>query len=369
MGANSQNCAPVLSSLWCELVFNDARDAERRGNKKEEVSHTQCHAVAAKSICQRAGKIPHQRPLELSDADWAMELPGKALKANVFQSGRMTDKSLGIETSGLTRSRTNASLTKPHVFQQRLCLMKHLVEKFHASKASGDEFDATAEVQKMWVNQLFLTDFFVSWEGRDQTEQLLVIGKCPYAVWCYKLEQVGDLWAPSHQSLGASKIQEISFDNFDSIQVAAAQTCFYEGDAPSLAWKQNSGWMPMKIFVCEHLILTIPATLLSSVCKHLKVRGYTRVCHKERCRLLMEHCGYDAAHIKETMLLLPETEKRAKSCEDCLSLRPFFVHMNRVWNRVVPTSFERHCIHPVSMYHYFNVPFRISRVFTNEGDG
>ena len=308
MGANTSNCAPVLSSLWCELVFNDARDAERRGNKKEEVSHLQCHAVAAKSVCQRAGKIPHQRPLELTDADWAMELPGKTLKTNVFLSGRMTDKTLGIETGGLTRSRNNSTLTKPHIFMQRLCLMKHLVEKFHASKAAGAEFDVSAEVQKMWVNQLFLTDFFVTWEGRDQTEQLLVIGKCPYAVWCYKLEQVGDLdvWAPSRQSLGASKIQEISFEDFDSIQVAPAHTCFYEGDAPSLAWKQDSGWMSMKVFVCEHLILTIPAALLSSVCRHLKLRGYSRVCHKDRCRMIMEHCGYDAAHIEEIMFLLPE---------------------------------------------------------------
>ena len=92
------------------------------------------------------------------------------------------------------------------------------------AKAAGAEFDVSAEVQKMWVNQLFLTDFFVTWEGRDQTEQLLVIGKCPYAVWCYKLEQVGDLdvWAPSRQSLGDSKIQEISSEDFDSIQVAPA---------------------------------------------------------------------------------------------------------------------------------------------------
>lgn len=318
VGANGPSCAPILSSLWCELVFNDCRDAERRANKKEEVSAVQCHAVACKSVVNRAGKLPKQEPVLLSDADWAIDLPGKTMKAGVFSSPRVTDKTIGLDTSGLTRSKHNSSLTKPHIFQQRLCLMKHLVTQFWQAKDAGLEFDVALEIRKKWINQLFLPDFFVTWSGREEADRLLIIGKNPYSTTCYKLSPRGDLWAPDPSDFGVNKFEEFSFQDFDSIQVAATETCLDQGgnDVPCLAWKQTTDWMSLGRFVCEYLVLTISASLLTAVCRQLKIKGYTRFSHRERCRMVMEECGYNSAFIDEIYNLLPETRTRKSKEKD-----------------------------------------------------
>ena len=319
VGANGPNDAPILSSLWNELTFNCCRDAERRGSKRDEVGPTQIHAVCTKSVVNRAGKIERQQPISLSDADWSLELPGKYMKAAVFQAGRVTDKTLGIDTNQLTKSKSNPALTKPHVFMQRLCMMKHCISKFQIAKAAGKDFDVQTEISKMWVNQLILPDFFITWAGREEEDQLLVLGNGPYWTLCYKLHRRGEVWAPCPTAAGEPSCLEVCLQEFKAISIAAAQTAFHsEGDHGSLAWKQSTDWMPMEKFVCEYLILTISVQLMNMVCRQLKIKGYTRVSHKERCKLVMQHCGYDAAFIEEVMCLLPEHAPRKPPCQDRL---------------------------------------------------
>ena len=313
VGANGPNCAPVLSSLWCELVFNDARDAERRGNKKEEVTPVQCHAVATKSVVNRAGKIQKQEPICLTDADWAVDLPGKTLKASVFQSSRLTDAQLGLDTSAMSHKRTNPEFTKPHIFMQRLCLMRHLVKKYHSAKEDNQDFDVGKEVSTMWVNQLFRSDFFLTFPGQeDQSQQLLIIGSNPYSILCYKLCLEGDVWVPAANDSGVNQFVElcVSERDFACLKVSDTQPCVCDNGLPKLGWKQKGEWKNMSAFVCEYLIHTISATLLSALCRLLKIRGYSKVCHRERCELFLGHCGYSDEWIAEVMLLIPEKPPR-----------------------------------------------------------
>lgn len=300
-------------SLWNELVFNDGRDAERRGNKREEATAIQIHAVCTKSIAKRAS-MEKQLPISLSPADWSLELPGKSFRASVFQPGRMSDKTLGIDTQQLTRSKAVPTLTKPHIFMQRLNLMQHLVPKFHAAKAAHLDFDVTSEISKMWTNQLMMPDFFITWNGRsDQHVQLLVLGSGPYSTLCYKLHSRDEFWVPSQKDFGVNHFLETSLQSFDTVSVAAAETSLLQdGSCKTLAWKKTSDWMSLEDFVCEYHLLTITCSLLNMVCRQLKIKGYTRVCHKERCRMLLEHCMYDQARIEEIMCLLPDRPPRRR---------------------------------------------------------
>ena len=125
------------------------------------------------------------------------------LKASVFSPGRIPDKTMGIDTQQLTWSKTVPTLTKPHVFMQRLNLMQYLVPKFHAAKAAHLDFDVISEINKMWINQLMMPDFFITWTGRtDQHLQLLVLGSGPYSTLCYKLHSRDEFWVPSQKDYG-----------------------------------------------------------------------------------------------------------------------------------------------------------------------
>lgn len=116
------NNSPILSSIACELVFNDLRDSERRHAKQMETkaAHIQCGVL--KSVAKRF-PVPPESKIELSAADWAVKLQGKTLKQNVFESGRITDGQMGLDTTGLTKQK-KALYTKPHILQQRLGLTR-----------------------------------------------------------------------------------------------------------------------------------------------------------------------------------------------------------------------------------------------------
>eukprot|EP00438_Fugacium_kawagutii_P000972 Skav224483 [mRNA] locus=scaffold1302:842211:843020:- [translate_table: standard] len=240
------------------------------------------------------------------------------MKASAYSVCKMTDKTLGINNFQLTRAKNNSALTKPHIFQQRLCLMKTLVAKYHSKKSSGMELDIRSEMSKMWVNQLAMPNFFLTWKDRAEDPfQFLIIGKSPWMTLCYKLEKRGNSWGFSKDHFGAKRFQELCLQDFDSILMAASETCLEDpGDFVSVAWKRTTEWMPMTEFVCEYWILTIPAKLLSSICRHLKIKGYSQLCHRERCRKFLEHCGYDSDRIDEILILLPEKPPRKRKSND-----------------------------------------------------
>lgn len=314
VGANSTSDTPVLSSLFSELIFNDCRDAERRHSKKEQATMAQCHAVATKSVAKRAQT---QTPITLSDCDWAARLPGKAIKAQVFCAGRLSDSQLGLDTEGLLRKRFNPSYTKPHVLNQRLCLMRRMVQKYKAAKEAGtaDQFNVSAEISKMWVNDIPMPDFFIKTKGEADTDtRMLILGQGPYTQICYKLERSGDAFCPP-KLFGIENFVEWSLDDFNGVLLASTEPCLC---GPQMGWKMKSDWMPLEKCVCEYKLHIISVALLSSVCQALKLRGYSKLSHPLRCELLLNHCQYDEAFIQEALLLIPDRSKRRKK-EDWLT--------------------------------------------------
>lgn len=124
-GSDEQrNSAPILSSIACELVFNDLRDCERRHAKALETkaAHIQCGVL--KSVAKRF-PVPDEAKIRLTESDWAAKLPGKTMKQSVFEASRVSNTRMGLDTTGLTKQK-KAIYTKPHILQQRLALTRVL---------------------------------------------------------------------------------------------------------------------------------------------------------------------------------------------------------------------------------------------------
>lgn len=119
-GMTNHQAHGMLSSLASELAFNDLRDAGKRHSRREKTCGANLHAVASKSASKRTFGC---ESLTLSAEDWSGHLERKAIKAQVYSALRATDVSLGIDSTGLTKSPSNVWLTKPHIFCQRLELL------------------------------------------------------------------------------------------------------------------------------------------------------------------------------------------------------------------------------------------------------
>ena len=72
-----QTSGPLLSSLACELSFNDARDSEKRNSKRQTATGPQIQAVMHKSVVNRLRNMDGARSISLEDHEWAQPLQGK----------------------------------------------------------------------------------------------------------------------------------------------------------------------------------------------------------------------------------------------------------------------------------------------------
>ena len=142
----------LLSSLHSELCFNDLRDACKRGSKKERQSPSNFHCVSMKSCARRSSGC---LTVEVEDSDWQDPLPRKHIQSSVLSALRLTDRSLGIPTSGLTKCKAPL-LTKPHVLSQRLGLLKCLQRIFEACGGSLEEKRDIAlnAYHDLWLSKL-----------------------------------------------------------------------------------------------------------------------------------------------------------------------------------------------------------------------
>lgn len=144
----------LLSSIPCELAFSSMRDSAKRHAKQERQSPPALHCVAWKS----AGQHPcGSMALDLEPQDWADPLSQKYVKQHVHSALRCTDKELGVSCEGLTRHRVNKAYTKPHIYCQRLSLLRTLASVY--SKFVGEGEDRRAEILQLHsnlsVSQLF----------------------------------------------------------------------------------------------------------------------------------------------------------------------------------------------------------------------
>ena len=121
----------ILTSLPCELMFNDLRDAERRSQKQELRSPTAICCGAIKSAWSRS-PLEH---VKLESKDWSDRGSARHLKNSILQGGRQVDRDLGVPMQQLTSQRVCEHITKPHILTQRLQLYCSLLAEWSQSRS------------------------------------------------------------------------------------------------------------------------------------------------------------------------------------------------------------------------------------------
>ena len=238
------------------------------------------------------------------------------MKRSVFDSSRATDLGLGVATGGLTRKKADSNLTKPHIFQQRLSLLKTLHELWKTCP-NKDEFVPDAEFRKLWLSCLMETGVLMDvalpeYEGRT----FIVLTGGPYFVSCMELDVV-----PEPQGcctvIGSLSQRYVTISVTDITKVKVAQTspCVLESQQ-KLGWKMNGDWMTLPKYVALVSIGRINAKLLYSLCSLCKIKGHSKFDHKRRVELYLRHHGCDEEYINQVVGALPEKAPRKKESRE-----------------------------------------------------
>lgn len=305
---DGQKPSCLHSSLPSELCFNSLRDASRRGKKANMQSPAAMHCVSWKTATQHSFG---SESLTLSDFDWASSLKRYEIKTSVHSSLRATDRSMGIDCHGLTRSRTNRWYTKPHIFTQRLHLLSALSTVYN-EQLSGTVPDKTHDILKlydnMWISKLVPEMNFVRFKGEDaELPDTALLATCsgPHTVGCIKLRLECGTYAVNTRNPRTY----IIVDYLDKVEIACAKPVVQNG----LQWEKSSEWMSVVDWVADYGILSITATLLTSLVQKMGLKP-GRLDHKHRVEFFLRHLKRPDAYIEEVLLLLPEpkTRKRAR---------------------------------------------------------
>ena len=253
--------------------------------------------------------------------------PGKAMKASVWSSSRITDKEIGLDCSQL--SKAVAKTTKPHTMMQRLGLTSVLRQMF-SDAPNPDEWNIHTALGSLWVNKLVPIDAFIRFKQgplMDSENAFLTLSCGPYKVVAMELNRKTTHMHDRTQecftlrSYGEWPMKEFPLTSIHEVEVATTTPVIPANMC--LGWAQSSDWMKLEKFVAEFTIHLIPAVLLSQLCRCLKIPGHSGLNHKSRCELFLRHLDYSDDYIQEIMLLLPHTVQRARKteagCHGCLS--------------------------------------------------
>ena len=136
-GVTEQNEEPILQSLACELMFNDARDCQKRHRKADWT-----RPVNVCGACVTSGwtRSPFES-VKLHSQDWQEDASLSALRSHVLSAQRQTDKELGVCLQSLISDRSCSHLTKPHIFCDRLRLFRALRASFEAAACAEEELE------------------------------------------------------------------------------------------------------------------------------------------------------------------------------------------------------------------------------------
>ena len=313
-GLTGPGTSSLLCSLPSELCFNDLRDAGRRHAKSEKTNPHNLHAVAHKSTLKRPAGA---EVLNLTAQDWQQPLSQKHIKARVHSALKATDTELGICSEGLTKHRTNKNYTKPHILVQRLSLMKVLSTCYHVHiRPELDRQDDRKEVllsvfSSMWTSKLVPEHCFISCRAHQPTDDTrsLVLSSRPYAARLWPLKRFAEN-VFTFEALEVPRTDTIVGD-LHEVHVALTEECLAHDQ---LAWKQVSGWMSLASYVAEYSILSVPRSLLSSICSSLGLK-HGKLDYKSRVKLFLEHEKKSEKYISEILEELPdkEADKAAES--------------------------------------------------------
>jgi len=299
----------LLSSLPSELAFNDLRDSARRHCKAEKSSAAAIHTVATKSAIKRPMGCT---TLELTSEDWAIQVKEPALKSQVLNSSRCTDVSLGISSNSLTKNRSPKLYTKPHVFTQRLELLKVLVKQYHEFTGSDEEkrFKIYDIHGSMWVSNIVPVQWMIRRKGHEDDQVLaLVLRAGPHFVEACNVIASGT----SYMLATPLEFREWLVLGINDVEVAQVKPVV---ETNRLAWKRSSEWMSLVDATAYHTILSIRAQMLAQLCHALKLKQPPNLTHRLRVELFLKWKGCSEEYIKEVLAELPERKRRKKEDGD-----------------------------------------------------
>jgi len=300
----------LLSSLPCELIFNDLRDVQRRHSKMDKVSSAAMHVVAHKSMNTRSFGCTG---LEVTDMDWAQPLKRQAIKTNVHQATRCSDISLGICSNQLTKNKSQ-SYTKPHVFTARLEMM-HVLQKYYFS-LDGDSESRRSKIYElhstMWISKIIPCKWFIrktDAEGnhRECNDSLMVIRSGPYFIEVVEMQR----WFNSFR-LVSNAFQELLTHGIYDFEVSRAEACV----DTQLTWKRVGEWMSIPKAIAFFTVEDIPCGLLSALCSRMKLAGHAGLSHKLRAELFMKHMKVPEERIAEVLAKMKTRQRKKKNEEE-----------------------------------------------------
>lgn len=319
-GMTSSEPSSLLSSLACELCFNDQRDAGRRHSKNERVTPSNLHCISYKSSLVRTAGC---KTLPIQDADWAQPLSSKAVKKTVWSSLRASDISLGVSSEGLTRHRSNAAFTKPHVFCNRLRLLKLLCDFWHSHVGTSEQKRAkvVGAYKTMWLSRLVPQQAFLRFKVSEDNEPdcpVLVARSGPHSILCLHMDKVEGLNAYSFGEWSAPRDEILILDHAN-VEVCLTKPVIAEkgwfGDN-FLAWEESGSWMSLLDFVADVSISTITAQLLTSLCSRLKIHGHSKLQHRLKVELFLRWMGRSEEYVAQVLAQIPEKPPRKPKTTD-----------------------------------------------------
>ena len=309
-GLTADSFDSLLCSLPSELVFNDLRDASRRHTKQEKTNPNNIHAVSLKSCVKRPSGCS---TLDLEDRDWQEPLKGKTLKAKVHSALKPRDLDLGVDCEGLTRHRQNAAYTKPHVFCQRLRLLRLLQgcwESTAGDAAKRAEAVFTAH-KNSWTSMLIPTRCFIQWQNQlSEDVRNMVLSSGPHALVIMPLKKIRDSNPVAYTMTGDGPRDPVLAGTMDTFKIALTAPVLSKDGI--LGWSQRSDFMNLSDYVADYLMLEITAQNLSHVCSALGLRGHTKLNHKGRIRCFLEYLKKDESFITDILDEVPEPVQRAR---------------------------------------------------------
>ena len=310
-GMTADSYSPLLTSLPNELAFNDLRDAGRRHSKQEKTDPCNLHAVALKSSLKRPSGCS---TLELTDEQWQEPLKGRTVKTRCHYALKPRDIELGVDCEGLTRHRFNSAYTKPHVFCQRLRLLRLLQSTWENSPGDDEKrHDAVMEAFKeSWVSKLIPKQCFLKWHNcSEDASRNLVLSAGPHAVQLLPLTLVTDSQPESYSFSSECLPRDPTFVGpIDGFKICLTGPVLAGGR--TLAWAQKTDFMSMQAYIADYMIPGIPSESLSRLCSALKLRGHSKLNYKKRVELFLQHMGKDPASIQQILEEIPEQEPRPR---------------------------------------------------------
>ena len=295
----------LLTSLPCELCFNDLRDGERRAQKN---AYRTPSALCTGAIGSGWARSPLTK-VSVESQDWIGCQDVNTLRSNILSSSRQLDRDLGISLQDLTTKFSCEHLTKPHVLTQRLLLFRALLQEFK----QNEDVKLEKLLSESWTCRLLQAATL--WRVRGQENELarLIVAAGPQVIRYVEVEQVIIDGSP-HFKLNVNNPDikiSLEFDGLSGTLSKVTGVC-YENHGLLL---RAEAWLCPKRFLLTHRILDVPAGFIAQYCKLCNV-GSSKSTHKERVKMLLESEAYPAEYVEDVLDNLPNRVRQPRGNDE-----------------------------------------------------